>query len=39
MRVTWRGKIIPGALAGLVITRDAIAAQLRQLFHELRAEI
>jgi len=33
--VSWRGAIIPGALSGLAITVDAVAAQLRELSEEL----
>ena len=39
MRVIWRGRIVPGLLASLAVTADAVEAELRQLCQELRAEI
>jgi hypothetical protein len=39
MRVTWRGRMVPGPLARLAVTTDVVERQLRQLCQELRAEI
>jgi hypothetical protein len=39
MRVTWRGRMVPGPLARLAVTPDTVEGELRQLCQELRAEI
>jgi carbon monoxide dehydrogenase subunit G len=39
VRVVWRGRIVPGPLAGLAITADAVERELRRMCRELRAEI
>jgi hypothetical protein len=39
VRVVWRGRIVPGPLAGLAITADAVERELRRLCQQLRAEI
>ena len=39
MRVTWHGRIVPGPLASLAVTREAVEAELRQICREMRAEI
>jgi carbon monoxide dehydrogenase subunit G len=39
MRVIWRGRIVPGALAGLAVTADSVEMELRQLCREMRVEI
>lgn len=38
-RVSWQGRVVPGPLAGLVITADTVEIELRRLCEELRAEI
>ena len=39
VRVTWRGRMVPGPLAGLAVTAATVEAELRRLCRELRAEI
>ena len=39
MRVTWRGRIVPGPLASLALTPETVEAELRQLCREMRTEI
>jgi carbon monoxide dehydrogenase subunit G len=39
IRIIWRGRIVPGALAGLAISPDTAAGELRELCQELRTEI